>query len=52
MTSIVNYPYCKESLTKIREWTYGTNWPSVYIIYNSTTAYVGETLNKKAALCK
>lgn len=39
MTSIVNYPYCKESLTKIREWTYGTNWPSVYIIYNSTTAY-------------
>ncbi len=45
MTSVVNYAYDKNVIAKIKEWHYGTNWPSVYIIYNSKSAYVGETLD-------
>lgn len=45
MTSVVNYAYDKNVIAKIKEWHYGTNWPSVYIIYNSKNAYVGETLD-------
>lgn len=45
MTSVVNYTYDKNVIAKIKEWHYGTNWPSVYIIYNSKSAYVGETLD-------
>lgn len=45
MTSIVQYPYNNDSLNSIREWGFGTNWPTVYIIYNEKKAYVGETLN-------
>ena len=45
MSSIVNYSYNAEGLSKIKEWHYGINWPAVYIIYNTDTAYVGETLD-------
>lgn len=45
MPVIENMPYSKESIENIRKWTFGVNWPAVYIIYNSTDAYVGETLN-------
>jgi len=45
MSSIAKYPYSAEGLSKIREWHYGVNWPVVYIIYNTDTAYVGETLD-------
>ena len=45
MPSIVKYPYCADGLSKIRDWHYGVNWPVAYIIYNSNTAYVGETLD-------
>ena len=45
MTSVVNYAYDRDVISKIKEWNYGVNWPSVYIIYNASTAYVGETLD-------
>ena len=45
MTSVVNYTYDRDGISKIKEWNYGENWPSVYIIYNATSAYVGETLD-------
>ena len=45
MTSVVNYAYDKSVIAKIKEWHYGANWPSVYIIYNAKSAYVGETLD-------
>ena len=45
MTSIVDYSYNTDWAQKIAEWPYGRNWPIVYIIYNATKAYVGETLD-------
>ena len=45
MSSIVNYTYDKQGISKIKEWVFGTNWPIVYIIYNDSRAYVGETLD-------
>lgn len=45
MTSVVNFTYDKNVIFKIKEWHYGINWPSVYIIYNSKSMYVGETLD-------
>jgi hypothetical protein len=45
VSSIVHFPYNKENISQIREWHYGVNWPSVYIIYNGKRAYVGETLD-------
>ena len=45
MSSIVNYPYNAKSIKHISEWGFGTNWPIVYIVYNDTLAYVGETLD-------
>lgn len=45
MSSIVNFLFKKENVKQIREWHYGTNWPTVYIIYNNKKAYVGETLD-------
>ena len=39
------YTYEKNSIDAIRDWPYGTNWPSVYIIYNDSRAYVGQTLD-------
>lgn len=45
MSSIVNYSYDKSGIKDIENWAFGTNWPIVYIIYNDTKAYVGETLD-------
>lgn len=45
MSSIVNYTYDKEGVRQISGWGFGTNWPIVYIVYNNTKAYVGETLD-------
>lgn len=45
MSIIENYTYSRESLPKIGSWVYGQNWPAVYIIYNSSSAYVGETID-------
>ena len=45
MSSIVNFSYDKEGIKSISEWGFGTNWPIVYIVYNDTLAYVGETLD-------
>jgi DUF2075 family protein len=45
MPIIANYSYRRESLPKIGSWKYGQNWPAVYIIFNDSSAYVGETLD-------
>jgi len=45
MLSIVDYKYNDACIGDIERWTFGTNWPSVYITYNDKTAYVGETLD-------
>ena len=46
MSSIVQLQYNKgDIVSKICEWSFGTNWPIVYIFYNKTNAYVGETLD-------
>lgn len=45
MSSIVNFTYDQKGIEDIRSWNYGTNWPIVYIIYNDSRAYVGETLD-------
>lgn len=45
MSSIVNFSYSAVGIAQIKDWHYGVNWPAVYIIYNSDTAYVGETLD-------
>ncbi len=42
---VVDYRYDKSVLSHIKEWPFGINWPSVYIIYNDNQAYVGETLD-------
>lgn len=45
MLSIVDYSYDDKIIENIQSWPYGTNWPVVYIYYNSTNAYVGESLD-------
>lgn len=45
MSSVVQYSYNSDVISKLKEWHYGTNWPVVYIYYNATKAYVGETLD-------
>lgn len=45
MSSIVNFAYSKENINQIKDWHFGVNWPTVYIIYNDKKAYVGETLD-------
>lgn len=45
MSSVVDFKYDTDIISNIKEWTYGTNWPAVYIFYNDTFAYVGETLD-------
>lgn len=45
MSKILNISYSKNTIADIKEWAYGSNWPAVYIIYNSQKAYVGETLD-------
>ena len=45
MSIIENYAYSRDSLSRIGGWIYGQNWPAVYIIYNSSSAYVGETID-------
>ena len=45
MLSVVNYKYNSDCIDDIENWAFGTNWPAVYIAYNDTKAYVGETLD-------
>ena len=45
MLSIESLKYDDNTIASLNEWQYGTNWPSVYIFYNETSAYVGETLD-------
>ncbi len=47
MTSVVDFEYDKNGTTieRIDNWGFGRNWPVVYIIYNESKAYVGETLD-------
>lgn len=43
MTLIKTYPFNKDSVEKIKNSKYGTNWPVVYIIRNEKEAYIGES---------
>ncbi len=43
MAVISNFNYSKESIEQIKNWSFGTNWPAVYIIYNDRNAYVVQT---------
>ena len=45
MANIVDYAYDDKIIENISAWNYGTNWPVVYIYYNKSKAYVGETLD-------
>lgn len=45
MSSIVNFLNDSDIINSVKTWNYGTNWPAVYIYYNATKAYVGETLD-------
>lgn len=45
MPSIIHYKYDKNVISQIRQWKYGENWPTVYIIFNTKKAYIGETLD-------
>ncbi len=45
MANVVDYVYDENIISRVTDWNYGTNWPVVYIYYNSVKAYVGETLD-------
>ena len=45
MPVVETMTYSRTSIDSIKGWIFGTNWPAVYIIYNSSSAYVGETLD-------
>ncbi len=45
MLSIESLKYDDNTIASLNKWSYGTNWPIVYIFYNEKTAYVGETLD-------
>ena len=45
MLSIVNFKYNEKCIDEIEKWAFGKNWPAVYITYNNSNAYVGETLD-------
>ena len=41
----MNFSYDDTCIENIEKWSFGSNWPSVYITYNDDLAYVGETLD-------
>ncbi len=45
MSLIVDYKYDSNIIENVKNWVYGSNWPVVYIFYDSHRAYVGETLD-------
>ena len=45
MISVKNFKYNNRIVRDINSWPYCTNWPIVYIYYNESSAYVGETLD-------
>lgn len=45
MSSVVSFKYNNNIIKEIKEWSFGSNWPIVYIYYNDSKAYVGETLD-------
>ena len=45
MSLITLFSYDINSVKRIKDWGYGSNWPVVYIIYNDKNAYVGETID-------
>lgn len=42
MANVVDYVYDENIISSVTGWNYGTNWPVVYVYYNSVKAYVGE----------
>ena len=47
MTSVRHFKYTNRIISEIDSWPFGSNWPCVYVFYNQSTAYVGETLDAK-----
>lgn len=45
MLSVVDYSYDKQGVKEMEGWGFSSNWPVAYVIYNDTSAYVGETLD-------
>lgn len=45
MSSVVSYKNNDNIISQIKQWSFGSNWPIVYIYYNDKIAYVGETLD-------
>ncbi|MCR4687858.1 MAG: DUF2075 domain-containing protein [Lachnospiraceae bacterium] len=47
MVSYVDLKIDDEICANLKTWNYGENWPIVYVYYNATKAYVGETLDAR-----
>ena len=45
MSSVVRFRLKDNVIDKIGSWHFGSNWPIVYIFYNSSKVYIGETLD-------
>lgn len=45
MSNITTFKFDKKEFGKIKEYSFGLNWPVVYLIENGREAYVGETTN-------
>ncbi len=45
MIAVKNLKYTDGVVCGINSWPYSINWPVVYIYYNDSSAYVGETLD-------
>ncbi len=47
MSVVYKYDFEPETLTKLKDKPFGQDWPVVYILKNSTEAYIGETVDAK-----
>jgi len=45
MTNIKTFEFSKNKFDEIRKYSFGSNWPVVYLIENGKELYVGETIN-------
>ena len=45
MISFKELKYNDSVIEELQKWTFGEDWPVVYIAYNNKYAYVGETLD-------
>ena len=45
MSQIKKFSFSSETIDKLKTTSQGENWPVVYILENSSEAYIGETTN-------